>query len=75
MDRIESQNEEDRNIAKRILIWIANAKRPLSVAELREAIAIEPSTKTQKHLIEMVFLPRYLPFCLYWVGCYQPCRW
>ncbi|KAJ7278295.1 ankyrin repeat domain-containing protein [Mycena rebaudengoi] len=46
MDRIESQSEEDRNIAKRILIWIANAKRPLSVAELREAIAIERGTKT-----------------------------
>ncbi|KAJ7266734.1 ankyrin repeat domain-containing protein [Mycena rebaudengoi] len=46
MDRIESQSKEDRNIAKKILIWIANAKRPLSVAELREAIAIEPGTKT-----------------------------
>ncbi|KAJ7278197.1 ankyrin repeat domain-containing protein [Mycena rebaudengoi] len=46
MDRIEAQSQEDRNIAKRILIWIANAKRPLSIAELREAIAIEPGTKT-----------------------------
>ncbi|KAJ7250216.1 hypothetical protein C8J57DRAFT_1667758 [Mycena rebaudengoi] len=46
MDRIEAQSQEDRNIAQRIFIWIANAKRPLSVAELREAIAIEPGTKT-----------------------------
>ncbi|KAJ7278147.1 ankyrin repeat domain-containing protein [Mycena rebaudengoi] len=46
MDRIESQSQDDRNIAKRVLIWIANAKRPLSVAELQEAIAIEPGTKT-----------------------------
>ncbi|KAJ7266772.1 ankyrin repeat domain-containing protein [Mycena rebaudengoi] len=46
MDRIEAQSQEDRDIAKRILIWIANAKRPLSVAELQEAIAIEPGTKT-----------------------------
>ncbi|KAJ7266730.1 ankyrin repeat domain-containing protein [Mycena rebaudengoi] len=46
MGRIEAQSQDDRNIASRILIWIANAKRPLSVAELREAIAIEPGTKT-----------------------------
>ncbi|KAJ7266808.1 ankyrin repeat domain-containing protein [Mycena rebaudengoi] len=46
MDRIEAQSQDDRNIARRVLIWIANAKRPLSVAELREAIAIEPGTKT-----------------------------
>ncbi|KAJ7250208.1 hypothetical protein C8J57DRAFT_1667731, partial [Mycena rebaudengoi] len=46
MDRIEAQSQDDRNIAKRVLIWIANAKRPLSVAELQEAIAIEPGTKT-----------------------------
>ncbi|KAJ7266763.1 ankyrin repeat domain-containing protein [Mycena rebaudengoi] len=46
MDRIEAQGQDDRNIAKRVLIWIANAKRPLSVAEFQEAIAIEPGTKT-----------------------------
>ncbi|KAJ7266774.1 ankyrin repeat domain-containing protein [Mycena rebaudengoi] len=46
MDRIEAQGQDDRNIAKRVLVWIANAKRPLSVAELLEAIAIEPGTKT-----------------------------
>ncbi|KAJ7278161.1 ankyrin repeat domain-containing protein [Mycena rebaudengoi] len=46
MDRIEAQSQDDRNIARRVLIWIANAKRPLSVAELQEAIAIEPGTKT-----------------------------
>jgi hypothetical protein len=46
MDRVEAQSQEDRNTSKRALIWIANAKRPLSVAELQEAIAIEPGTKT-----------------------------
>ncbi|KAJ7266837.1 ankyrin repeat-containing domain protein [Mycena rebaudengoi] len=45
MDRIEAQSQDDRNIAKRVLIWIANSKKPLSVAELQEAIAIEPGTK------------------------------
>jgi hypothetical protein len=41
MDRIESQNKDDKEVALRALIWVANAKRPLSVHELREALAIE----------------------------------
>ncbi|KAJ7249822.1 ankyrin repeat domain-containing protein [Mycena rebaudengoi] len=46
MDRIEAQSKEDKAIAHLALIWVANAKRPLSVAELLEAIAIEPDTKS-----------------------------
>ncbi|KAF7347221.1 Ankyrin repeat-containing protein [Mycena venus] len=42
MERIDRQNEEDRQLAHLALTWVANAKRPLSVAELREALAIEP---------------------------------
>ncbi|KAJ7291361.1 ankyrin repeat-containing domain protein [Mycena rebaudengoi] len=41
MDRIESQNKDDKEVALRALIWVANAKRPLSVHELCEALAIE----------------------------------
>ncbi|KAJ7218764.1 ankyrin repeat-containing domain protein [Mycena rebaudengoi] len=41
MDRIEAQNKDDREIARRALIWVANAKRPLSVHELCEALAIK----------------------------------
>ncbi|KAJ7270947.1 hypothetical protein C8J57DRAFT_1468148 [Mycena rebaudengoi] len=46
MDRIEAQNKDDREIARRTLIWVANAKRPLTVFELQEALAIEPDSKT-----------------------------
>ncbi|KAJ7291413.1 hypothetical protein C8J57DRAFT_1458271 [Mycena rebaudengoi] len=46
MDRIEAQNKDDREIARRALIWVANAKRPLSVHELREALAIELGATT-----------------------------
>ncbi|KAJ7747665.1 ankyrin repeat-containing domain protein [Mycena maculata] len=42
MKRINEQNPEDREIALSALTWVANAKRPLSVQELREALAIEP---------------------------------
>ncbi|KAJ7328855.1 ankyrin repeat-containing domain protein [Mycena albidolilacea] len=42
MNRIESQNEEDRNVAHSALTWVVNAKRPLTVAELQVALAIEP---------------------------------
>ncbi|KAJ6470172.1 ankyrin repeat-containing domain protein, partial [Mycena vulgaris] len=45
MQRIEAQNEEDRETARSTLIWVANAKRPLSVEELRVALAVEPGTQ------------------------------
>ncbi|KAJ7238153.1 hypothetical protein C8J57DRAFT_1566206 [Mycena rebaudengoi] len=46
MARIDSQCEDERNIAYLALIWVANAKRPLSTAELQEAIAIELDSKS-----------------------------
>ncbi|KAJ7288474.1 ankyrin repeat-containing domain protein [Mycena rebaudengoi] len=42
MDRINRQNEDDRDIALLALTWVVNAKRPLSVSEFLEALAIEP---------------------------------
>ncbi|KAJ6536872.1 hypothetical protein B0H19DRAFT_1003807, partial [Mycena capillaripes] len=42
MNRIKSQNEEDRNIAHSALTWVVNAKRPLTVTELQVALAVEP---------------------------------
>ncbi|KAJ7241249.1 ankyrin repeat-containing domain protein [Mycena rebaudengoi] len=45
MDRIEAQNKDDREIAQRTLIWVANAKRPLTVSKLQEALAINPDSK------------------------------
>ncbi|KAJ7241261.1 ankyrin repeat-containing domain protein [Mycena rebaudengoi] len=45
MDWIEAQTKDDREIARRTLIWVANAKRPLTVFELQEALAIEPDSK------------------------------
>ncbi|KAJ7136752.1 ankyrin repeat-containing domain protein [Mycena epipterygia] len=46
MERIGRQNEDDKQLAHSALTWVANTKRPLSVAELREALAIEPDTTT-----------------------------
>ncbi|KAF8208286.1 ankyrin repeat-containing domain protein [Mycena galopus ATCC 62051] len=40
LQRIDSQDED--GLANRVLLWISNAKRPLSVSELQEALAIEP---------------------------------
>ncbi|KAJ7434978.1 hypothetical protein FB451DRAFT_1379598 [Mycena latifolia] len=42
--RIHQQTEEDRQLGLLALTWVANAKRPLSVEELREAMAIEPGS-------------------------------
>ncbi|KAJ7444213.1 ankyrin repeat domain-containing protein [Mycena latifolia] len=44
MERINHQTEEDRQMGILALTWVARAKRPLSAAELREALAIEPES-------------------------------
>ncbi|KAJ7840183.1 hypothetical protein B0H14DRAFT_2158627, partial [Mycena olivaceomarginata] len=44
MQRIDTQNKEDKRIAHLALKWVVNAKRPLTVQELREALAIEPGS-------------------------------
>ncbi|KAF7368010.1 Ankyrin [Mycena sanguinolenta] len=46
MERIEHQNEDDRQLAHLVLTWVAYAVRPLVVDELREALAIEPEAKS-----------------------------
>ncbi|KAJ7241265.1 ankyrin repeat-containing domain protein [Mycena rebaudengoi] len=45
MERINAQNKEDRKIARRTLIWVANAKRPLTVFQLQEALAVDLDSK------------------------------
>ncbi|KAJ6580363.1 ankyrin repeat-containing domain protein, partial [Mycena vulgaris] len=46
MNRIHSQNKDDKELALQALTWVAYAKRPLSVGELQEAMAIEPDVTT-----------------------------
>ncbi|KAJ6523124.1 hypothetical protein DFH09DRAFT_199402 [Mycena vulgaris] len=41
IERIKLQRVEDRELGLLALTWVANAKRPLSVSELQEALAIE----------------------------------
>ncbi|KAJ7151979.1 ankyrin repeat-containing domain protein [Mycena filopes] len=45
MRRIDAQSSEDRAIAQAALTWVTHAKQILSVADLRAALAIEPSAK------------------------------
>ena len=42
MDRIKKQDEESRQLAELILMWIIYARRPLSVEELQHAVATSP---------------------------------
>jgi hypothetical protein len=42
MERITGQNEDDKELAKRILSWVTFAHRPLKVEELQHALAIIP---------------------------------
>ena len=43
MQRIQNQDEDRVALAHRVLYWISYSLRPLSVAELRHALAVEPS--------------------------------
>jgi hypothetical protein len=45
MDRIKQQGESDEALAKKVLLWVAQARRPLSVAELQHALAVLPGMK------------------------------
>lgn len=41
MARIEAQNPDDRELAKRVLSWVSYARRPLRTIELQHALAVE----------------------------------
>ncbi|KAJ7742082.1 ankyrin repeat-containing domain protein [Mycena metata] len=45
MQQIEAQNEDNRKTARSTLIWVANAKRLLTVSELTTALAIKPGAR------------------------------
>ena len=42
LDRIRRQNEDERELAERVLSWISYAFRPLNMMELRHALAVTP---------------------------------
>ena len=44
MERIQLQNQDDQELAERVLYWIVFAFRPLTVRELQHALAVVPDT-------------------------------
>jgi hypothetical protein len=61
MKRIERQ-PKTRELATRVLLWIAYSRRPLSVEELRHALAISPQM-TEMNTRAFVFKSRLTPVC------------
>ena len=48
LERVQNQNQDDRELANKTLLWISFALRPLSITELQHALAVEKtSTKTE----------------------------
>jgi len=45
MKRIFSQDEEDVDLAKRVLGWLLYAKRPLTTGELQHALSVTPDSR------------------------------
>ncbi|KAK4985760.1 hypothetical protein LTR66_008066 [Elasticomyces elasticus] len=52
LDRINSQNREDAELAERILMWVVFAKRPLTVKEVQHAVAVMKLEPGETHLDE-----------------------
>jgi ankyrin repeat protein len=50
LERINHQPPKLQEVARKALMWVLYAERPLTIDELSEAIAIEPSIKTHKDL-------------------------
>ncbi|KAI9798941.1 MAG: hypothetical protein M1833_004294 [Piccolia ochrophora] len=42
LDRIDAQRPGFRQLAERVLLWVANAKAPLTCLQLQHALAVEP---------------------------------
>lgn len=42
LERITQQNKSDRKVAEQVLSWITHACRPLSLEEIRHALAVSP---------------------------------
>ena len=53
MNRIESQGEGFRELAKKVLSWVINTKRTLSTAELQHTLAVKP----RKRVLNTDFIP------------------
>lgn len=55
MQRIESQNDDDRQLAERVLYWISYALRPLTVEELNTH---SQSNRENQNLMKTIFLTK-----------------
>ncbi|KAJ7694451.1 hypothetical protein B0H17DRAFT_1275604, partial [Mycena rosella] len=75
MQRIDDQGEDDRKIAQLALTWVANAKRLLTVRELREALAIEPGTNhlDLHNLLDIEIIVSVCAGLIIVEGRYTPC--
>jgi hypothetical protein len=61
MERIERQSNT-KELAKRVLSWIIYASRPLSVEELRHALAVSPNM-TEMDPRDLVFESKLISVC------------
>ena len=59
LERIEVQEEKQKILAKRVLSWITNACRPLTLRELQHALSIGPNMTRMDHQ-DLIFEDRLL---------------
>jgi hypothetical protein len=61
MERIERQ-QNTKELAKRVLSWVIYASRPLSLKELRHALAVTPNM-TEMNPCDLVFEGKLTSVC------------
>src|ERR1700761_2545218 len=44
IDRIDKQPDPQKLLARRVLMWVVGARRPLTIGELRCAVALDPDS-------------------------------
>ncbi|TFK17905.1 ankyrin [Coprinopsis marcescibilis] len=63
MERIKALPEHEADLAKRVLIWVTYAQRPLTVEELVLAVSVCPETYRYDHTQEPTGIESILSLC------------
>ena len=51
LERIKSQNPDDKKLALRVLLWLTNSLRPLSLIELQYAVSFDLEEEIEEDCI------------------------
>ncbi|KAF7950301.1 hypothetical protein EAE96_007589 [Botrytis aclada] len=62
LDRVNKSNKENQNLVRHTLLWVVYAKRPLTITQLLQALAVRPGDETFEKR-NMTTLNKLLHWC------------